>query len=371
MNILIGTNPYQLNTAITDLVSNNHTYKIVAKNPYLDRDINTIPNFYFFPSYENLQKKCLYFMSKETFDYILPTSDIFTPFVSKLNNRFNLKGINEKTSNAVDSKLKQYDIFSYLNIPYPDLYKSSDNIVFPCIVKPSKGSGGKDVQIINSKKELFSFLQNKHEPILLQRFINGNVCSVVGHVRDKKVFIDFLFDIIPYSGNYPAETDLRCPSIYKDKIETELIKYISIFIDYIELNNSPFMLDLVIDKNNQMYFIDFSPRLSITQTLAYYSGHRSYISNLLNSILNGVDFKVDLKRSVIKKHLELPIGVIKSIKCLREDLAEKIVLPKKVVHIKSDSEVVINGYAIVTGYNMKEAETKFNEVVKSISVTYK
>jgi hypothetical protein len=367
MNVLIGPNYSQISNIVYGLQINNCDYTLVSLKTGIKRiDLEIFPNSYFFSTEEELKSKSLDLLTRKKFDFILINADFLIPFFSVINEKFNLKGIKNKTVKIINNKVKQHFIFNKLGIPTPNIYKDNQKITYPYIKKLINGSGGNGVEIVEKNS---SELLQENSNVILQEYINGDVCSVVGHIRGKQIFIDFLFDIIPEEGSFPVESDLRYPSKYKGNIEKKLIDYLKMFFNAIDLDNSPFMLDVVI-KDGVMYFIDFSARLSITQILSYYAGDKNYIYNLVNSIVNGVNFEMKMEKAVIKKQLNLSIGRIKKIKCTREDLVDKITLPKNFVKPKNDNDVRTNGYMIVSGKDINEAQQKYDEVMRNIHVVY-
>ena len=367
MNVLVGPSATQILNVVYGFQVNNCEYiALCLKSSLKPLDLQIFPNSYFFSAKEELEIASLKLLSRKKFDFILINTDSFVSFFSNMNEKFGIKGVTNKTANMINNKTKQYYIFDLLKIPTPKIYNNEEEVVYPYIKKSSVGSGGGGIEIIG-ERTFKTFQQNQNT--ILQEYVDGDVCSVVGHVRDRRVFIDFLFDIIPEKGRFPVESDLRYPSKYKGSIEKELTKYLKLFFDAIRLDHSPFMLDVVI-RNGIMYFIDFSARLSITQILAYYSGDKNYIYNLVNSIVNSVDFEMKMEKAVIKKQLNLPIGNVKEINCTREDLVDVITLPQKVIKPKNDYDVRMNGYMIVSGKDIYEAEQKYNEVMRSMHVVY-
>ncbi|MDR3559518.1 MAG: ATP-grasp domain-containing protein [Candidatus Pacebacteria bacterium] len=80
------------------------------------------------------------------------------------------------SDNYINSKFAEGVRLTRNNLPYPKTYQIpnfknleliSDNF-FPAIVKPADGSKGRDVRIINDKKELADFLHSATEDFLIQ-----------------------------------------------------------------------------------------------------------------------------------------------------------------------------------------------------------
>lgn len=73
-------------------------------------------------------------------------------------------------------KMKTYEAFRTLNIPYPGLYIER-KVKFPCVVKPRIGRGSLGVYIARSEKELDFYVDMVKEPII-QEFIKGREYSI-------------------------------------------------------------------------------------------------------------------------------------------------------------------------------------------------
>src|SRR5207245_8087297 len=63
-----------------------------------------------------------------------------------------------------------------LGIPIPKIF-TKKTVKFPCIIKPSFGSGGTGVSIVNNMHELESHLSKIENPII-QEFVEGTEYSI-------------------------------------------------------------------------------------------------------------------------------------------------------------------------------------------------
>jgi len=272
----------------------------------------------------NLLSRCY---ERKNYDYILPTVDMASLIVANINEKNNLPGIRKKPASLVMSKFKYYKIFDELNILYPKIYELFDmsktqkffDIKYPCILKPTNASGGYNIEILYSEKEKNESIQQikfpsfKHlyhtlrkniqfiekDEYLIQEYIEGDICSIMGYVDEENIQIDFMFDIFPAKGKYPAEIGFTGPSKYKGKIESEILLNLKKFFKFIELKNSPFMLDMIID-NDKIYFIDFGARLSCNPMMLLYHRNINYASKLIDKILKNIDYKIDIEKTTLK-----------------------------------------------------------------------
>ena len=274
-------------------------------------------------------------------DFVYPTfTDTQLSQITQFNIQNNLVGIKQTTSELIKTKDRYYTIFNQLNIPCPTVYgviKCDKNIFnnipkdieYPCIVKPFDGTGGLNVYIASDYKDLilyisktFLFQRNYYnKSFILQEYIQGSIVTIVGRVLNKQIKVDMLCDIETNSFPYPIETGLVYPSKHNDKL-TDIVNHLKKFISYIELDNYPFMLDVIVA--DDVYFIDFGARVSVNpQFLIWHGGEKNYGIKLLNSIVYQQDFEMDTIR---------PIS-------FRVKPTDKI--------LKSDSDVLKYGYEII------------------------
>jgi hypothetical protein len=161
-----------------------------------------------------------------------------------------------------------------------------------------------------------------------------------------------------------------------DFIEHSLKKDIEKFLSHTKLNDTPFMLDLIIDENGKYYFIDFSPRISTSiYLLVHYMGNEDYFYNLANKILNGVDFIMKKQKSVIHRNFCFEPGIVDSIEYTNDENIKELRLPKisdTIKEIKNDYDVHHNEYfCVIIGDSLTEAEKTWEKVNKSIKICYK
>jgi len=160
-------------------------------------------------------------------DFVYPTfADTQLSWITQYNINNNLISIKQKTADLIQTKDLYYKIFNSLNIPCPKvyevikcdknlLYNIPKDIIYPCIVKPFDGTGGCDVYIASNHNDLILFLS---KTFLFQRkYYNRSV------ILQESVY----------------------PSKHNDKL-TDIVNHLKKFISHIELNNYPFMLDVMV-----------------------------------------------------------------------------------------------------------------------------
>lgn len=367
----------------------------------LNQLTSSYTNRYIAPSLEKTAE-CL---PKKNYDYIFPGGDATLSTVATLNEKFNLNGIFTDTVKLINNKISYYQLWQDLHIPVPSLYdiiESCDtlsmvpkNIKYPCIVKPSFGSSSVGIQIIEDEQSLIDFFADTDEQLhkyqeknktnykklqylsqshhyMIQTYIKGDVVSFIGHVYKEEIFFDFIFDIESTAYPYAAETGLKYPSKYSAKLlRDKTTIYLKKFFNKIKFNNGPFMLDIIINDNNEIYFIDFSPRLSVSHTLMWHAGEKDYGYKLINKLLYGIDYTLLIEKSVLFRQLPFEKKEIKHIEIKDKNIADIVSLPKgKIQMVRNDFSVYHNGWAIFTGSTLDDVEEKYRNFVAELVVEY-
>jgi len=306
------------------------------------------------------------------YDYIFPTwYDRDIDFYSYINEKCNLIGI--KKYHNIQNKKTYYDIFNQLEIPSPRNY--IDVKEFPVICKPSNGSGSQGIQIFFNEIDLNIFLrsENYNSSYIIQQYIKSQTICVVGHVHEKEVFIDLIYDIEISDPPYCIETGFKFPSKF-NYLNLIIKEHLQKFINYIELDNSPFMLDVLVKENEEFFFIDFSARISYSiYELMYYTNNENYFYNLANKFLNDVEFSVNNDNSYIYRHILFDKKTIKEFKYdLNEGIVEFSVPKNRLIgKIKNDFDTYDNtARVIVVGNNLDLCEKYFFEFLKSLEVEF-
>jgi hypothetical protein len=289
--------------------------------------------------------------SKNRYDFVFPDwLDRDIEFFATINERAKIPGI--KDYKSIYGKHRYYEIFNKLSIPTPLIFIDSHH--YPLIYKPSYGTGGQGIYICNSKEELRKVLNTRNEHYVLQQYINGTTFCVVGHVHQFTVNIDLIYDIEITSPPFCAEIGFVFPSKFSH-LEFKIKKFIQSFVDYINLNNSPFMFDLIIDADENFFFIDFSPRIATSiHDLMYYIDNKDYFYNITNKILNDIDFTLKKTKCFVKKMFLMDNYSDKKFRYILNDgIKELQLLTNKDQLIKDDVDVEYNtGHVIATSDNL-------------------
>jgi hypothetical protein len=330
------------------------------------------------------------------YDWMFPSwmdIDDIPEFISNINKQYNFGGLQPETIPFLKTKMHYYRVFDELGIPYPKVYATvepyedirqlPDGMQFPVVAKPSFLRSKPGMEVFTDPSKLLEFVSGRTskfnaqynpcgQPYMLQQYIQGNSCAVSGVVKNGKVFVEFAYDI---EDAYPfcPEAGMLYPSKYEHMLLTATVEPLEKFFKHIKFDNSIFNMDIVIDKDNNFYFLDFGGRVGTHPVmLMYHAGEHEIAKKITDKILHDVDYAPDLKQAVIFRSLKLDPGVIVSISCSRPELAQELTLPNNVIwSLANDTMVYENGYAVVVAPTREEAEQKYQELKDSIQVEYK
>lgn len=326
------------------------------------------------------------------YDYFFPSwIDAFALTAAKANERNNLPTIPSTAATYINTKDSYYKIFDHLGIPYPKIYalvppdQSIDivpaEVKFPCLAKPSNAVSKPGMQILTTQQELIDFFSKQSQrinpqynhrgnPYMLQEYIAGSAFSIMGHVSGGKVTVDFSYDIETDCFPYAAETGCITPSRYDTQ---PVVEHIEKFFNYLGIDNTIWMFDLVVDQDQQYYFVDFGARAPTNpQLLVKYSGEQDYAAKILDGLFKNKKILLNNTQAVIWRQIKLAPGLVESLVCNQPELAVELNLPKDVIWTPTnDYEVHRNPYAVVVADTLEQAEQKFFDLQQSIVVKYK
>tara|TARA_B110000503_G_scaffold143686_1_gene247025 strand:- start:3036 stop:4280 length:1245 start_codon:yes stop_codon:yes gene_type:complete len=335
-------------------------------------------------------------------DYIYPSwIDFRTMAMAHINEELNMPGL------GIDSALKIFDKLTYQTIlekegitlpkiiscldPYSEQY-FYNNDLFPLIAKPIKGTGSLGVKVLQSAKDATEFFKDYDTPFnsfcekgqngykhhdyhcfsscyILQEYIDGELVSVSGHAVNNKVNVDLVYDIVSSELPYRAEIGFTYPSKHNKEELTFIIEKI---IKTLKIDNSPFMMDFIY-KDNTFYLIDFSARFSTsTQYMMNYLGEKDYAFNVVNKILNNVDFNIELQNCISIRHLPIEKGKIKYInidatECVTAQLPE---IGSQHYSSRIDAYAGNKGFIVAEASDLLSLEEKINRILQTLEIKY-
>jgi hypothetical protein len=312
-----------------------------------------------------------YILASNKIDYLVPSfPDAITEQVAEICQQHKIAFVEQSTARILSSKYNYYRLWKALSIPMPEIYNKITQVELPCIVKPYRGQASNGVKILTNINEVTEFFSANE--YIVQQYIPGDIVSFVGTVVDGHIDIDLCYDIESDAFPYVPETGLSFPSKH-GFLQKSVTEYLQRFFDVVQLNNVPFMLDIMVDANGQFYFIDFGARAPTNpQLLVKYSGEPDYAAKIIDRLFNHKKFVLNNTHAVIWRQLKMPAGLIESLECYRPELAVELNLPQDAIWTPTnDYEVHQNPYAVVVADTLEQAEQKFIDLQQSIVVKYK
>jgi biotin carboxylase len=397
MRILFPNPTIHIKNLIESLKYNNCELDLLIPNYREVKDELIDPDYNYFRAetekqyIELLNELC----EKNSYDYIFPNYfDTHIVDIAKINEKYNMPGITVSTAGILIDKFSYYNKFKELKISCPKIYKkvlenetniniSNCNIEYPCIVKPTVGTGSSGIRIIENEKELRLFFasnrlahhygitgRNPEGEYLIQEYIQGKVICPMGHISNGKLKTDFYQEIIPSEKPFFPERGLSMPIDIDNSILTKIDNDIDIFCSAIGLDNTAWRCEVIVTDDNY-YFIDFGARIGglNNQILLEYVGESNYGWKLIDSILNNTYQSLNLKYAAIYQELDLPEENISDIE-YDADLVDYMHLPKEKIKVSLiDTDVFKNGFAIIKSESVEECSKKYQKLMKSLTFT--
>ncbi len=231
-----------------------------------------------------LYKKCL----QHKINLIIPLSDLDLMPLSL--NKLKFKKINcdiiISNPNIIKICEDKKDLNKFLkknNFKSPNIFLDKNKILFPIICKPNKGSGSKD-NIIYRKKD--DFPKEIKKEYIYQKFIYG-----------QEYGLDILNDFKGRFVSYCLKKKIEMRSGETDKAYTKNNKKILNISKKISKNLKHIGnldCDLIIDKNDNIYFIDFNCRFGGGYPFTHAAG-LNYLEFLINEKLKKKNINLPLK----------------------------------------------------------------------------
>lgn len=215
---------------------------------------------------------------KEKVDFLIPLYEKEFSLLCSYRKDFQKLGVtlllsSSKIIEICNNKCNTYEFFKRNKIPCPKTYTKesiSEDIQFPLIIKPFDGMGSSSVFKANNKRELEFFLEYVENPIV-QEFISGTEFTV-------DVLCDFDGRVI---FAIPRERiEVRSGEVSKSRTvkNYKIINEVKSLCQ--KLNNNykdefligPLTIQCILDKNDNLYFIEINPRFGGGVPLSFAAG---------------------------------------------------------------------------------------------------
>ena len=273
----------------------------------------------------NMVKKII---EDENIDYILPGSgeESYLNTV-KLAHELNIGNFDiPEVANLIHNKwkFKEFCLRNDISTPNGKFYTNIDDLTdlaFPIVVKPTNLSGGRGVEIVNSKEELVkSLLEAKKvtNEIFLEEFIEGKLIAYSIFLKNQKIIYGFTGEDKTYLNKYLITSAFPCEvkeeTLQKMKYDIEKIAKLLNLVD------GMFHLQIMI-KDDIPYIIDVTRRIpgDLYPYLIEYCDGVEYSKAVVKSYTTGIidnefDKRLSKQRFVIR-HCVMPNrkGIYKNI----------------------------------------------------------
>lgn len=322
-------------------------YKIIAthpvaitKKPYYDTVKDCIDQFYKV-SYFDFQK-LVDIAKKHNVSMLVchPTSNDANIANGYVNSALNLKGVSYKSTLQVCSKDNFYQLLIANDLPRPkfnikySVDMDYDALTYPCIVKPNYGAGSIGVKLIYNKDELRNFFdypnakngynlqKPKYDYYLIEEYVEGpkimGVQAVV-YNGELTIFEKTYRDLTKEKEVRPYFYGMEFVTSRED-ITPYTYTQIKKLIRAIDLNNTSFNLEILLDENNDAkLFIELNLRPS-TKPFNYINGYDSYKHCIQEQVKLGTKLICDFSekknsqdRYIGVKYFKFKPGKIKTI----------------------------------------------------------
>ena len=213
---------------------------------------------------------------------------------------------NARNHRKIRDILEEYEIGmprSWTVNSIDEIQKMTEYVDFPFVIRPATSGGGRGIRFIRNQSDyesIFDHLMTKYEKILVQEYISGLdfSCSILStNSEARTISIQGQFIGTPsagrncdfvYCGNYiPFELDLP--------IRKRINEFCEVVCNQLNLIGSN-GIDFIIDKNNQIWFLEINPRIQGSMELLELSSGISLVLQHVNAS-NGNLFTKPLKYS--------------------------------------------------------------------------
>lgn len=243
------------------------------------------------------------------------SSDPAAPTAAYVSNKMNLPGpdydvVRQLCEKQLFRKFLRENNFAVPNsveikIPYDITYINLKDFNYPVIVKPTDSSGSKGITVINSRDELERALKSaekfsRNRTLIIEEFIErdhqhvieaeifvkeGEVVSwgLINSIRDKEAN-----PLLPSAYSYPISLTAKRKRIVKEEIQR--------FVNATGIKSGAFNIEMILDKNNRLYFLDAGPRNGGNRLPEFISmiSEKDVVGATIKNAMGENDFDVDL-----------------------------------------------------------------------------
>ena len=215
-------------------------------------------------------KQLLTLLSREYFDYILPVSEILQDLAWDLPMPYRkavFPDASQHQRDLLSDRRAMYALMESVGVPFPKnlkveseaaIQKIAAQLQYPFVLRGTQGTGGQQVQIVDSHGSAISAYQRLRElspqPPFAQQYIDGEIVGVGALLTEGVALQTFAYRVLE---TYPSPTgpSLRIESLY-DPILIKHANAVFTALQWSGIAQAQFMRD----KNGAYYFLEVNPR---------------------------------------------------------------------------------------------------------------
>ncbi|WP_043978039.1 lyase family protein [Priestia megaterium] len=291
-------------------------------------------------------------------ELVFTSSEYFVEIVNQVNGTLGLKSNNQEAISACRNKEKlyatliKYDLCPKAFILSKELTFQTNNILFnrPYVVKPTNGSGSKDVKFISSQKELERYAEDtEEERFILQEYFEGDEYSVeVMSNEGKHYIIGIVKKQLSEKPNF-IEVGHDFPANLSDNLTKKIKNIVAKTLNIVGYINGASHIELRVHKD-EIRIIEINPRLAggMIPLLIEKCSNINLIKTCLllylnktmefEQVMNNITF---INEGVIRFKLPEVSGVIKTINYMQENSKENVDnISSDIINLKKDGDVI-------------------------------
>lgn len=267
-------------------ISNKNAGKFIYKNFFTGLECNHVDYL------KNLEL----FIEKKSIDVLIPMSEPELRFLSKKNILCSMGNSRILTASklALETGFDKFETIKFLKknkLPFLKTFMANEHnfdISFPLILKSRKGSGSKDINIINNSEELRFYSKDYHSDYIIQEYIDDKEGEFTcGLFRSRNNNIRSIILKRELNNGYSGYGEV----VHNDVI-TDFLKKIAVKLNLIGSINIQLRV-----KNNVPYVFEINPRFSSTVFFRHLFGFKDLIWSI-----------EDLMEYPLSKNISIPSG---------------------------------------------------------------
>lgn len=341
------------------------------------------------------KEACLSYAKENNIDAVMTYgATLPLPTVSYIAEKMNLPALPMETAEIARSKYKiKKRLAEYGCNVFGDFFEITSieeakqhAFTFPCVVKPSDGSGSKGVSLVYDKSEICGALKNafssaRYGNIYIEGLVRGEEYTVEAFVDNGKPYV---YAIIKTTFEKTADNEIHyghrtpsgLPPFDEEKIAAEICKAISA----LNITMASVNFDVILSEDDRKpYIIDCGIRIGQNLIASHLIPCSRGVSIIDNTVKLALGEKIDAspkkKRCIATRLLIYKPGVITEVKDMSDLIGENgivdIVMRKKVGDMQNEYKDKSDtcGWVITEGETPNEAE-QFAERARELLKKY-